>query len=468
MARVVQRQPSPPYLLIVFAGLFLAAMIGMVFFWIRGAQTGGRLAEAEANYRRVISVQELARPDPQLKEMLGKAERPPKGQPAQTVYAQQVQQISILAKLITGQQAPAEQAIRGAADLTEQLGGASPAGLIPQIRDLLQRCQQASQLSDSRAKMLQEAQQAMAQKDEAIRQLKADMDAKLDQLNQERLALEEQVRQRHQETMDQQDQSRRDLAQARAGLNATISNQVSQIQELTGRLDQADQMVSRLRAELDQRRGPLGQAAVAAARQADGKVLEVMEREGICYIDIGATSKVVPGLTFSVYPSTGIPEDGQGKAQVLITRVKDTISECRIVQQEPGNPIIRGDLAGNIAFSSQRTYSFVVGGEFDLRQTGTASDNDLEEVRMMVRRGGGTLADTIGVDTDFVVLGQEPPVPTRPLESAPATVWAAYNAQMERVNRYEQIRKEAQQMHVPILNTNRFLAFMGYAQGQAQ
>jgi len=463
MARVVQRQANPPYLLIVFVALFVAATIGMAFFWIRSFQTGNLLAEKQANYEKVISNQEMNRQDPQLKDMIARAGKSAPGRPAMTVYAQQAQQIAELAKQVTGEDAAADQAFKAAND---QLGPQAGSGLIPQIRELIVRLQQASQLAASRGQLLDETNEAMAQRDQALAQLQENVKAQLDDLNKQRLDLEAQVQQRHQELLGAQDQSSKELSQERSRLNATISNQISQIQQLEQRLQQTDQMVQRLRNQLDQRRGSMGQAAMAGARTADGKILEVIDRQGICYINIGSSGKVVPGLTFSVYPSTGIPDSGEGNAQILVTNVKDNISECRIVEQESGNPVITGDLIGNIAFNSQRTYNFVVGGEFDLRQTGTPSANDLEEVRMLVRRSGGHIGDAIGVNTDFVVLGEEPAMPAKPLESAPATVWAAYNAQLERYNSYQKIRQQAQEMHVPILNTNRFLAFMGYAQAK--
>lgn len=465
MARVVSRQSAPPYLLITFAGLFVAAMIGMVFFWVRSAGSNTRLAELEGNYRRAISLQELSRPDPQLKEMLSKYDRPLKGQPAQTVYAQQVQQIADLSRLVTGETSTAEQAVAKVKAMQTQVGAASDASLAPMTQDLFQRLQQTQQLAEDRGKMLEEATAALNLNRQSLEQLKKDVEARLDEMNQQKLAMEGQIQERHQDLIAQQEQARKDLSQVRTSLNGQISNQVSQIQDLERRLTQSDQSVARLRSELDQRR-PQGQAL---GRQADAKVLEVKEREGICYIDIGSTSKVVPGLTFSVYPSTGVPEDGQGKAQVMVTSVKDAISECRVVSQKAGDPIIPGDLAANIAFNSQRTYSFVIGGEFDLREAGTTSATDLEEVRMMIRRSGGKLSDMIGIDTDFVILGQEPTLPIKPLDSAPAAVWATYNAQLERVNRYQQVIANAKEMHVPILNTNHFLAFIGYPQNvQAQ
>ena len=460
MARVVQRQ-APPYLMILFVALFLLATAGMVFFWVRNVQLSNRIGQLESTYRQVISTPELSQPSPQLRELLTRYDSPPAGRTSQTVFAQMSDQIDELTQHITGQRIGFDQARLAVAEVSQQVELVPGTGLVPQLRQFYDSLRQAREQIARQGESMDSLRKSLEQANQTISALNQDTDAKLQQLNKQNLDLEQQIKQLNQRHTDQLQQAQLELSQVRSSLNNTISNQISQIQQLERANSDKDATINRLRDELEQKRGPAGGAA-AATRKTDGAVLEVRERDGICYINIGARSKVIAGLHFTVFPPTGIDEQEQGKGQIQVTRVMDTISECRILDQLPGNPIIPGDLVTNLAFNPQRTYTFVLGGEFDLRKTGHPSQADLEEVRLLIRRAGAKIDDEVSIGTDFVILGDEPTRPVRPSEAAPAVVWASYGAQMDRYQRYHEIREAAQQLHVPILNTNRFLAFVGY------
>jgi NAD-dependent DNA ligase len=240
-----------------------------------------------------------------------------------------------------------------------------------------------------------------------------------------------------------------------------IANKNQQLRELEMAVEAKDQTIERLRDELDKKRGTSGEDVIA--RKADGKILQVKDRENVCYINLGTGDRVTPGLTFTVYPTSGIPENGEGKAKIAVTAVHDTISECRIVERSGKEPIIPGDLVANVAYDPRRTLTFVVDGQFDLRNRGQASPEDIQEVKLLIQRSGGKVADQVDVQTDFVVLGTDPPKPPQPSESAAETVWAVYQAQLREYNRYQETLQAAKSMHVPVLNTNRFLALIGYS-----
>jgi len=191
-------------------------------------------------------------------------------------------------------------------------------------------------------------------------------------------------------------------------------------------------------------------------------VLRTIDGSDICYIDLGADAHVTPGLTFAVYPATGIPQDGKGKADLIVTKVDQNISECRIVRHDTANPVIAGDLIGNIVFDNLRTNTFVVEGNFDLYGSGAPTPMGTKEVINMITRYGGKVTDKLDIQTDFVVLGAEPPRPTKPKEDANSAAFAIYNAQMKAYQQYRQTRELAQSLGIPIFNTSRFLAFMGY------
>lgn len=201
--------------------------------------------------------------------------------------------------------------------------------------------------------------------------------------------------------------------------------------------------------------------SIQVAQRADGRILQVAYEENVCHINLGEKDNVSPGLTFSVYPPTGIPESGEGKGKIIITNVGKTTSECRIVESKSSDPIVVNDLIGNVAFDPTRTYTFAIEGAFDLYGTGNPTQEGAKEVAMLISRSGGKVVDKLDLNTDFLVLGSEPPRPIKPAETAPAQTLRAYRDDMETYNRYNEFRQTAENMHIPILNTSRFLAFMG-------
>ena len=76
---------------------------------------------------------------------------------------------------------------------------------------------------------------------------------------------------------------------------------------------------------------------------------------------------------------------------------------------------------------------------------------------------GGKVTDQINIDTDFLILGSEPQLPNFSKEELDqplnADKLAKAKAALDTVN---EIRNEARDLHIPILNQNRFLYFVGY------
>ncbi|KKK60355.1 hypothetical protein LCGC14_3025190, partial [marine sediment metagenome] len=152
--------------------------------------------------------------------------------------------------------------------------------------------------------------------------------------------------------------------------------------------------------------------AVIPLRHADGKIAKVLIDEQIVYIDLGTRDNVKPGLPFAVYAKDQpIPTTGKGKASLEVINVGPNTSECRITKAATEDPIVEGDLVANLVYNTSRTYRFVVEGEFDLYGEGRTDPLGNRRVRSLIERFGGKVVDMVSVDTDFVVLGEEP---TRP------------------------------------------------------
>ena len=150
---------------------------------------------------------------------------------------------------------------------------------------------------------------------------------------------------------------------------------------------------------------------------------------------------------------------GKGSIEVVSVGPGHT-SQCRIVFAEPGQTLHVGDKIGNLVYDRHIKPKFVVYGDFDMNDDGLASGQDNGVVRQKILQWGGEVMNDINVDTDFVVMGKEPKVPTgdpnNPIDAKNMEeAKAKYDA-------YQKVRNQAAEYGVPIMNLDRFLYYVGY------
>jgi regulator of replication initiation timing len=211
----------------------------------------------------------------------------------------------------------------------------------------------------------------------------------------------------------------------------------------------------------------------AVTRVPDGRIIRVQANNTV-YIDLGGGDQVTPGLTFEVFDKgEGIPRPGdpateenlpQGKASIEVVRVSPSTSECRVTRSTPGTALSEGDLIVNLVYDKNTKYNFVVYGNFDLDRNGVATPQDAEVIKRLITQWGGNVVPDINVDTDFVVLGREPEIPsaTREELANDPILKARYDAAVAESEAYAQISAKAREYRIPILNQNRFLYLIGY------
>ena len=255
---------------------------------------------------------------------------------------------------------------------------------------------------------------------------------------------------------------------------AALREQIQSLQtanaELGGRNRGLELELNRIRERLSEVRIDPTQAVT---RVPDGRIIRVQANNTV-YIDLGGGDQVTPGLTFEVFDKgDGIPQPGdpasdenlpQGKASIEVIRVNPSTSECRVTRTTPGTALSEGDLIVNLVYDKNTKYNFVVFGNFDLDRNGVATPQDAEVIKRLVTQWGGNIVGDINVDTDFVVLGREPEIPTATraeLESDPI-LKARYDAAVAEAEAYSQISAKAREYRIPILNQNRFLYLIGY------
>lgn len=203
-----------------------------------------------------------------------------------------------------------------------------------------------------------------------------------------------------------------------------------------------------------------------AAYKPDGKIILIDDRSKIVHLDIGTDDRVYRGLIFSVYEKNiPIPKDGKGKAEIEVFNVGKNISSARIIRSEIRRPIVLDDIIANLIWDSDKKNVFVVAGEFDLNNDGAIDYDAVDKIKALIEKWGGMVANTVSIDTDFLVLGGTPEVRKRPtfeeVEVDPMAM-EKYEASLEKLAHYREVQKRAEALSIPVFNAERFLYFIGY------
>jgi len=202
------------------------------------------------------------------------------------------------------------------------------------------------------------------------------------------------------------------------------------------------------------------------AYEPDGHIILIDDQAQVVHLNIGIDDHVYQGLTLTVYDrGTSIPEDGKGKAEIEVFDVAKTYSAARITQSELKKPILQGDIVANLIWDTDRTNVFVIAGDFDLDNDGMIDYNGADKIKTLIEKWGGKVDNAISIDTDFLVLGKQPQVLQKPtlneLDIDPRAM-DVYNASLQRLNRYNGLRDQAQTLWIPVFTYERFLFFIGY------
>ena len=222
---------------------------------------------------------------------------------------------------------------------------------------------------------------------------------------------------------DQVEQSKTEEAAALAGQVSSLRVQLDQMRQETVKLKrrfraalaEENELLEQQRVALKELRGPAPLAAqpLAIARKPVGKILRALPGDSLVHINLGREDNVVLGMTFSVYSADErVSMGGRGKASIEVVSVSQRTSECRVVAApSPDDPILEGDLVGNIVLSRNRGRKphFCVVGDFDVDFDGQVDVRGREMVQALIERWGGVVVPRVGPMTDYLVVGLEPP-----------------------------------------------------------
>lgn len=274
-----------------------------------------------------------------------------------------------------------------------------------------------------------------------------------------------------------------DLATLRAAQQTSTENADKAQQDIRG---QAEQDRRQLVLEKDQLKHDLDAANIkvgvlqdevkslrpdvvtASGREADGIVSRTSTDTGEVYINLGKPDHLQPGQTFAVYDQkTGVrfatDAEAQGKGSIEVLDVGQNQSLCRVTFAVKGQAMQVGDLIANPVYHQDRTrkFHFTVIGDFDLDGDGVATAAEHDRLVHMIEAWGGTVDDNVTTQSDFVVAGTRPASPSVVISNTDAA-GSVTDARTKRQQSYDEVLDEAKRSSVPILNSNRFLAMIGY------
>ncbi|HED65655.1 MAG TPA: hypothetical protein ENJ09_08875 [Planctomycetes bacterium] len=132
------------------------------------------------------------------------------------------------------------------------------------------------------------------------------------------------------------------------------------------------------------------------ANQPDGHVLEVSQRTGLAWVDIGAKQRLVEGMRFRI--EGGIPGQMRLKGWGEVTKVEANRAEIAISDLvDPYDYVQPGDVIINPIYDPVGTRNAVLAGSF--------SDYSRKELESLLGELGIEIQDEVGPTTDFLIVG---------------------------------------------------------------
>jgi len=330
-----------------------------------------------------------------------------------------------------------------------------PTSMVTAIRALVQRV-------DALGRQIQ-------QDDVAINDLKAQIKGLSDQLQTAQGEHKRQVAQLQQDLQDEKArltkarQSAEDMAKTIKEDNKRLQDRLleerrahakeqnklkSEITKLQNHLKDLSEVVKRFR-------------EVPTETGVDGRIVSVAQQEQVAYGDLGKDDGVLLGMTFSIFgPNELGKTEPTPKAECRIVKIMDNACELRIYEIQGDNPVVAGDVLHNPVYDRQRRMRFVLVGKMDTDGDGF---DDSEELKALIQEFGGRIDPELTVQSDFLVVGEEPPVPAPPAPDASPQEIQEYEQSRRKFITYTEAKARAENFSIPILNLNRFLGLVGIA-----
>lgn len=456
------------YTLITFVGLFIAATTIAVIYYVKAEEYKTGQADLQRDMDELASDRE--------RSALGGTVGNKKSQ--ETYLGLLLSHVdSTITMIVGGVPAPdsaevkinnasteIENALNVAKDHIDIGDPNNRTGLVQAIKDLAAALDNTTKAKLDTEKLLADLQEKFKRADEANAETRNTLlaeKAKFQQAFEDEQQSYADLRALLRKTTDEQVKTLADqLDLAKGELNAmndTLLLTQAELETAQDKMTQAQDKVAKIEPGPD--RGVL-------AHKPDGKVILIDDRAQVVHLNIGSNEHVYPGLTFTVYDrGASIPKDGKGKAEIKVFDVAKTYSAARIVKSELKKPILQDDIVANLIWDADRTNVFVVAGDFDVDNDGQLDVDGVDKIERLVKKWGADMSDSISVDTDFLVLGKQPIVLRKPSieeQEVDPRAMAKYEASLQELDRYNQLRDQAQSLWIPVFTYEKFLYFVGY------
>jgi exonuclease VII small subunit len=461
---------------VVFAILWVAFFIMAIYFYATANKFSDQLATQKKSTADLVSDADLNSDAVRRLKELRTAEGSGLNS-SMSVFQAAVAERDQVATLLAGPgdaENPtnaARSALQKAAAAGKQAGLTVPASdnLALALSTLADGLTQRMKEIEGLSKQLEESKQQAAAQAKQFEDQRAEMNRTVDAIRAEQAKLQQAFDNYRQGKDQSVGQIEQNMTAERQRMQDEVNAAQVQISDLQRQLKESQGQITTLQTKLGSKRINTQDPIV---RNPDGRIIRIPAKD-VVYINLGSAESITPGLTFEVYDKIeGIPPAGdptteenlpQGKASIEVVRVGAGSSECRVVRQTLGTQITEGDLIVNLVYDPNVKYNFVVYGDFDMDRNNVATAAEADVVRRLITQWGGNLMDKVNVDTDFVVLGKEPVLPTFTREELqdPFNAKKLADAQAA-LEAYDQVRNTARDLHIPIVNQNRFLYLIGY------
>ncbi len=191
----------------------------------------------------------------------------------------------------------------------------------------------------------------------------------------------------------------------------------------------------------------------------DGHIVRVNQRQQMVWIDRGRADGLLRQTTFAVYDhdENGITSTKKPKGRIEVLTVNENMSEARILQDSPANPIISGDIINTPAWSPGQHIHFAMAMKMDVNKDRV---DDFELVKSIIQMNGGVIDAELKVDsTGKVVRNGKISVETRYFVEGEKPSEATSPALLKE---YDAFDKERESFNVKKISLDKLLALMGW------
>ena len=252
--------------------------------------------------------------------------------------------------------------------------------------------------------------------------------------------------------------TRQEMEERASKLQSTLADSIEKAKTdydtVSGKLTDAQKSVKNLTNTVIMQRDRLIQEQgekVSLFENPDGRITRVNQGLQQVWIDVGRDDGLLRQTTFAVYDhnESGVASS-KPKGSIEVVSLGDRLSEAKIIEDSPANPIISGDVIHTVAWSPGQRIHFALAGKMDINGDGV---DDYDLVRNIIRINGG------GIDAELRPDG------TR---SGKVTVNTRYlvrgnvEASKELLDKFATLRDEVTQFGTETKSVKDILALMGW------